>query len=199
MRSQGNGHRDDGPVAWHALNVKGAAQSLRALAHPQQAQRVQASDFIRLNTSPIIVNLKRQRLRRGGHAKRNLDMLRAGVARDVRQRFLKDAEQCQGVDALLESGKRQPLTLISALPGFGKTTVMTEWIQSQDKLHIAWLSLEEADNQFPAPANEIDQRGYIFWFDMVFCATRVTSQRIDDFYQGGRCIDQGKAPITQRA
>jgi hypothetical protein len=157
IRFQGNGHRDNRSVARHARNIEGAAQALRALTHPQQAQRVQAHDFIRLNSPPIIVNLKRQRLRRGGQLDR--DVLRAGVTRDVRQRFLKDAEQRQGLDALLESGKRQPLTLISALPGFDKTTVMTEWIQSQDKLHIAWLSFEEADNQFPAQANEIDQRG----------------------------------------
>ena len=96
---------------------------------------MQAGNFVRLNSPPIIVNLECQCLWRGGQL--NLDVVRAGVPRDVRQRFLKNAEQRQGLNALLESSKRQPLALISALPGFGKTTVITEWIQSQDEVHIA--------------------------------------------------------------
>lgn len=50
---------------------------------------------------------------------------------------------------LLNNGARLPLTLISAPPGFGKTTVVSDWVQSQGKSHLAWLSLEEADNQLP--------------------------------------------------
>jgi ABC-type multidrug transport system permease subunit len=37
------------------------------------------------------------------------------------------------------------LTLISAPAGFGKTTVLADWIQST-KRNVAWLSLEENDN-----------------------------------------------------
>jgi LuxR family transcriptional regulator, maltose regulon positive regulatory protein len=40
------------------------------------------------------------------------------------------------------------LTLVSAPAGFGKTTLLSEWLEdrSGDGLPIAWLSLEEADN-----------------------------------------------------
>lgn len=45
----------------------------------------------------------------------------------------------------LEEGRS--LTLISAPAGYGKTTLVTEWIHSsQNCAKIAWLSLDEADN-----------------------------------------------------
>lgn len=48
----------------------------------------------------------------------------------------------------LHSGRK--LTLISAAAGFGKTTVLSEWIadaRSRDpRLRVAWLSLDEGDN-----------------------------------------------------
>lgn len=39
-----------------------------------------------------------------------------------------------------------PLTLISAPPGFGKTTLLTEWLAKQDHTAVAWLSLDAGDN-----------------------------------------------------
>lgn len=48
--------------------------------------------------------------------------------------------------AILEAGSRQPLTLVSAPPGFGKTMLAADWIDSQDKSRIAWLSLDESDD-----------------------------------------------------
>ncbi len=49
--------------------------------------------------------------------------------------------------ALLDAGERQPLTLISAPPGFGKTMLVADWVRSRKKAPIAWLSLDEGDNQ----------------------------------------------------
>ncbi|MCA9873724.1 MAG: hypothetical protein KC441_08715, partial [Anaerolineales bacterium] len=43
----------------------------------------------------------------------------------------------------LQTGGR--LTLISASAGFGKTTVLSEWITSCRK-PVAWLSLDERDS-----------------------------------------------------
>ena len=56
---------------------------------------------------------------------------------------------------LLNEGLHRKLTLISAPAGFGKTTVVTEWLaqlmgevknETQDEKRIAWLSLDEKDN-----------------------------------------------------
>lgn len=49
----------------------------------------------------------------------------------------------------LQSGfnERRKLTLISAPAGYGKTTLVAEWLHSTaDSLRIAWLSLDESDN-----------------------------------------------------
>jgi len=51
----------------------------------------------------------------------------------------------------LNQGIHRKLTLISAPAGFGKTTLVTDWIQSQgddasSPLLIGWLSLDEEDN-----------------------------------------------------
>jgi LuxR family maltose regulon positive regulatory protein len=45
----------------------------------------------------------------------------------------------------LNNGLGRKLTLVSASAGFGKTTVVSDWLH-QSKLPVAWLSLDEADN-----------------------------------------------------
>lgn len=50
--------------------------------------------------------------------------------------------------ALLHAGLARRLTLISAPAGFGKTTLLCDWLQSLD-LPVAWLSLDEQDNAWP--------------------------------------------------
>ena len=47
--------------------------------------------------------------------------------------------------ALLNEGLRRPLTLVSAPAGFGKTTLLSEWV-TQDQLRVAWLVLDADDN-----------------------------------------------------
>jgi LuxR family maltose regulon positive regulatory protein len=51
---------------------------------------------------------------------------------------------------LLSEGlqSKRKLTLISAPPGFGKTTLVVSWLKKID-CPAAWLSLEEADNDLP--------------------------------------------------
>jgi len=47
----------------------------------------------------------------------------------------------------LNAGLSRKLTLISAPPGFGKTTLVSEWIASRElQAHVAWVSLDEGDN-----------------------------------------------------
>src|SRR2546430_2567034 len=50
--------------------------------------------------------------------------------------------------ALLDESVKCPFTLISAPAGFGKTTLLSAWAQSQParKPLIAWVSLDEEDN-----------------------------------------------------
>ena len=45
----------------------------------------------------------------------------------------------------LNKGLHRKLTLISASAGFGKTTLVSEWIASAER-PVAWLSLDEGDN-----------------------------------------------------
>src|SRR5512136_2959714 len=45
----------------------------------------------------------------------------------------------------LNEGLRRKLTLISAPAGFGKTTLVSEWVAGCGRL-IAWLSLDDGDN-----------------------------------------------------
>jgi LuxR family maltose regulon positive regulatory protein len=47
--------------------------------------------------------------------------------------------------AVLRSGSRR-LTLVAAPPGFGKTTLLAEWAASAEGIGVAWLSLDENDN-----------------------------------------------------
>lgn len=58
----------------------------------------------------------------------------------------------------------QRLTLVSAPAGFGKTTLITEWLQQLERPH-AWLSLDEEDNDpirfltyFVAALQQVDAR-----------------------------------------
>jgi LuxR family transcriptional regulator, maltose regulon positive regulatory protein len=50
--------------------------------------------------------------------------------------------------ALLNAGLQRTLTLLSAPAGFGKTTLLSEWVQSRPSGNppVAWVSLDEADN-----------------------------------------------------
>ena len=47
----------------------------------------------------------------------------------------------------LQAGLQTPLTLISALAGVGKTTVLSQWRLGRGSCAlVAWLSLDPADN-----------------------------------------------------
>ncbi|HLZ64571.1 MAG TPA: LuxR C-terminal-related transcriptional regulator [Ktedonosporobacter sp.] len=57
--------------------------------------------------------------------------------------------------ALLDAGQKQKLTLVHAPAGFGKTTLVTQWIAQRKKqdtasqhtpMSVAWLSLDSGDN-----------------------------------------------------
>jgi LuxR family maltose regulon positive regulatory protein len=51
--------------------------------------------------------------------------------------------------ALLDVGVNGPLTLVSAPAGFGKTTLLSSWVQSHasGNFFVAWVTLDEHDNQ----------------------------------------------------
>ncbi|MCD4747265.1 MAG: hypothetical protein K8R58_13285, partial [Bacteroidales bacterium] len=45
----------------------------------------------------------------------------------------------------LNKGLKRKLTLISAPAGFGKTTILCDWI-NQNKIPAAWYSIDKRDN-----------------------------------------------------
>jgi LuxR family maltose regulon positive regulatory protein len=47
--------------------------------------------------------------------------------------------------ARLEAGVARPLTLVSAPAGFGKSTLLAEWIETAGR-QVAWVSLDEGDD-----------------------------------------------------
>ncbi|MFN2154575.1 MAG: LuxR family transcriptional regulator, partial [Anaerolineae bacterium] len=47
--------------------------------------------------------------------------------------------------ARLDAALHHKLTLISAPAGFGKTTLLSEWVHASD-VQVAWISLDEGDN-----------------------------------------------------
>ncbi len=48
---------------------------------------------------------------------------------------------------LLDAAATRPLTLVSAPPGFGKTTLAANWAHTRPRTQMAWLALDESDNQ----------------------------------------------------
>ena len=56
------------------------------------------------------------------------------------------------LSAQLSESLHHKLTLISAPAGFGKTTLLSSWVQSLPQKHpgaprVAWVSLDEGDNE----------------------------------------------------
>src|SRR5262245_18326166 len=48
--------------------------------------------------------------------------------------------------ATLRAGSARKLTLVAAPPGFGKSTLLAEWAAARPDQTVAWLSLDENDN-----------------------------------------------------
>ena len=46
----------------------------------------------------------------------------------------------------LNRGSESPLTLVSAPAGFGKTTLVANWLATTPERTTAWLSLDPNDN-----------------------------------------------------
>lgn len=50
----------------------------------------------------------------------------------------------------LVRGTRGKLTVVSAPPGFGKTSLLADWLSTANRQRVAWLSLDAADDNPPA-------------------------------------------------
>src|SRR4030066_2155551 len=61
----------------------------------------------------------------------------------IRPELVPPPRLIERLNAGLPAGRK--LTLVSAPAGFGKTTLVSEWVAGSD-LHVAWLSLDEGDN-----------------------------------------------------
>jgi len=47
----------------------------------------------------------------------------------------------------IQTGINGRVTIISAPPGFGKTTLLSAWIADKQNKKVAWYSLDEDDNE----------------------------------------------------
>ena len=47
---------------------------------------------------------------------------------------------------MLRAARARKLTLVAAPPGFGKSTLLAEWASTQSAAGVAWLSVDESDN-----------------------------------------------------
>jgi LuxR family maltose regulon positive regulatory protein len=50
------------------------------------------------------------------------------------------------LEDLLDEGQRRHITLVSGLPGAGKTTLVASWLRATDR-HAAWVALDSRDNE----------------------------------------------------
>lgn len=78
---------------------------------------------------------------------------------------------------LLREGAARRLTLLTAPPGFGKTTLLAQWASAEEGRAVAWLSLDDADND---PTR--------------FLAYLIESLRIVEPDIGGRALAAHSAP-----
>ena len=62
------------------------------------------------------------------------------------------------IERLNEGSASRKLTLISAPAGFGKTTLVSEWVAGCGR-PVAWLSLDEGDND-PTSLSGLPRRGF---------------------------------------
>ena len=69
----------------------------------------------------------------------------------LRRQLVARPRLVEQLDATLEAGHR--LTVVSAPPGFGKTTLLSDWLRRHDPsrtdVRVAWLSLDDDDNDLP--------------------------------------------------
>jgi LuxR family transcriptional regulator, maltose regulon positive regulatory protein len=54
--------------------------------------------------------------------------------------------QRAGIQSLLQGGLQGKLCLVEAPPGFGKTTLLAQWRATAGRGRVAWVSLDEGDN-----------------------------------------------------
>ena len=78
--------------------------------------------------------------------------------------------------------KARALSLISAPAGYGKTTILVEWIQ-QRQLPVAWISVDKYDNE---PAR---------FFDYLFSAISGVDQRLGESLSQPPPGQQAPSPI----
>lgn len=82
----------------------------------------------------------------------------------------------------LDRGSQSKLTLISAWAGFGKTTLLADWLAAPaDQRSTAWLSLDRGDND---PAS--------FW-NYVIAALQAAAPGVGEGAR--RLLDSPQAPI----
>ncbi len=73
------------------------------------------------------------------------------------------------LEELLTAAVSRPLTLLCAGPGHGKTLTLASWLQHRAGKNIAWLALDDTDNDPEA-----------FWSDLLTALTNSTAVPLDN-------------------
>ena len=92
----------------------------------------------------------------------------------------------RGLVERLHRGLHRRLTLVAAPAGWGKTSLLAEWIADGGRAAVAWLSLDEDDND---PAR--------FWA-YVAAALRRAGLEVPGRVRGARSPRRARRPATSR-
>ena len=93
----------------------------------------------------------------------------------------------------LEKNRQRPLTLISAPAGYGKSTLLSGWLESCD-IPSAWVSLDDNDNDlFVIPLDEHNRHAPLNE-DKWYVLEKWLAQLPDDIVQQRPALLMAKAP-----
>ena len=101
---------------------------------------------------------------------------------------------------LMNRGTRQKVTVLTAPPGYGKSTLLTQWAISQTRRDVAWVSIDVNDNDLStlfrhilAALRQIDRAGTEFTQQVLDGRSLATSTAVHSLLND---LAEFKRPVT---